>query len=59
MKNLIIRILLLSLISFSFFNAQDKEKLVIGTKVAEPFVITGEGNNWSGISFELWKKNSS
>ena len=55
-KNFIISILLFNLTPFSFSIAQEKEKLVIGTKIAEPFVISDENNNWSGISFELWKR---
>ncbi len=47
---------LLSIILFSSLFAQ--EKIIVGTKVAEPFVILDNGK-WSGLSFDLWEKISS
>ncbi|MCP5064586.1 MAG: transporter substrate-binding domain-containing protein [Ignavibacteriae bacterium] len=47
--------LLFSILLFSQEN--EKTKIVIGTKIAKPFVINN-GNEFSGISFELWNKIS-
>lgn len=38
-------------------NAQNK--ITVGTKVAEPFVIKEQNGRWDGISFELWNTISS
>lgn len=39
-------------------NAQQvpQRELVIGTKIAAPFVIKGDNGEWTGLSIELWKK---
>lgn len=50
------RIILISIILFSSLFAQDK--IIVGTKVAEPFVIKQNGA-WGGLSFDLWQKISS
>lgn len=47
-------ILLLTLLNLSII-AQEKT-IIVGTKITEPFVIHNHSNNWSGISFELWKR---
>lgn len=46
---------LLLLISTSI-NAQ--EKITVGTKVAEPFVIQSPDGRWDGVSFDLWNNIS-
>lgn len=51
MRNFLIAIILLS----SLFA---QEKIIVGTKVAEPFVILDNGK-WGGLSFDLWEKISS
>lgn len=51
---------LISLILIAFtnnFNLAQKtsNKIIVGTKIAEPFVIEQNNNEWHGISFDLWK----
>jgi len=53
----IIMIYLFALFSIHSLAAQNK-KIIVGTKVAEPFVIINEAGKWSGISFDLWNKIS-
>jgi polar amino acid transport system substrate-binding protein len=49
--------LLLSLSSFKVFaQAANHDTLIIGTKVAAPFVIKQENGELSGISIELWQQ---
>lgn len=50
------RFAIMFIILFSSMLAQDK--LIVGTKVAEPFVIR-ENGRWEGLSFDLWEKISS
>jgi ABC-type amino acid transport substrate-binding protein len=53
------RLLLLSslILTFTSFAQQSSEKvLVIGTKVAPPFVIKNDNGQLEGISIELWKQ---
>ena len=38
------------------FAQQEKAKISVGTKVAEPFVIKYSNDRWAGISIELWDK---
>lgn len=33
-----------------------ERKIIVGTKVAEPFVIKQSDGKWSGLSIELWKR---
>lgn len=52
--------LLLSLILFVFTNdftlaQKTSSRIIIGTKIAEPFVIEHKNSEWHGISFDLWK----
>jgi ABC-type amino acid transport substrate-binding protein len=53
---------LLSCILFTLFSfssiaqTANKEELVIGTKVAPPFVIKNESGEFEGISIELWQQ---
>lgn len=44
--------LLIMILSVLAINAQ--EKLIVGTKAAEPFTIKKKEGNWTGVSFELW-----
>lgn len=30
------------------------QKITVGTKIAEPFVIKSEDSKWEGVSFDLW-----
>ncbi len=57
-KNLL-SLCLLSIILLPCYSqtSQTPDKmLIIGTKVAEPFVMKGKDGNWYGISIELWEK---
>ncbi|MEQ8767837.1 MAG: transporter substrate-binding domain-containing protein [Planctomycetota bacterium] len=42
----------------ALFGAQEppREKLVVGTKQAEPFSFRGEDDVWRGISIDLWRR---
>lgn len=44
------------LLLITTINAQ--QKVTVGTKVAEPFVIKQQDGNWDGVSFDLWKEVS-
>ncbi len=46
--------ILLSLLAWPALSQTD-EPLIVGTKVAPPFVIKGEDGEFSGISIELWE----
>ncbi|MCW8850032.1 MAG: transporter substrate-binding domain-containing protein [Melioribacteraceae bacterium] len=46
-------ILFLALLNLNLI-AQEKT-FIVGTKITEPFVIHNNSDDWSGISFELWK----
>ena len=43
------------LIFSSLLYSNNKYDIVVGTKLAEPFVIKGNTDDWRGISFELWE----
>jgi ABC-type amino acid transport substrate-binding protein len=45
--------LILFLLIFVTISAQ--QKITVGTKVAEPFVIKNPDGTWTGVSFDLWK----
>jgi len=32
-----------------------QQKITVGTKIAEPFVIKNHDGSWGGVSFDLWK----
>ncbi|MCB9208153.1 MAG: transporter substrate-binding domain-containing protein [Ignavibacteriales bacterium] len=53
-------LLLLSCVLFTiisiFAQSDQTNKIIVGTKVAEPFVIKNLNNNWTGLSFELWNR---
>jgi len=44
--------------SSSFLLSQDNGKniIVVGTKIAEPFVLQNTSGEWKGLSFELWER---
>lgn len=49
-------ILVLFFLSVAIFSKENiKTKIIVGTKIAKPFVIKN-GNEFRGISFELWNK---
>lgn len=52
-KLLITKVILIIFLFSSVVFTQ--EKIVVGTKIANPFVIKTEHNQYSGISIELWK----
>ncbi len=54
-RNLLTVILFFSLFISSVYSLS-KEKLIIGTKLAEPFVIENNKGEFKGISFELWNR---
>ncbi len=55
-RTTLISLLLLTLaLSIVFAQPADK-KILVGTKVAEPFVIKYSNERWAGISIELWEK---
>lgn len=33
----------------------ERKTLIVATKEIPPFVIKGERNTWSGVSFDLWR----
>lgn len=47
------RYILTFLILLTSFFAQNK--IIVGTKTAEPFVIKQQDGSWGGVSFELWR----
>ncbi len=55
MKKIIIFVLFFTGVLFP--NKNEKAKIIVGTKIAKPFVIK-KGNEFNGISFELWNKIS-
>ncbi len=57
MKILISMSLLIQIL-FSFNNVfgEPKEQLIVGTKVAEPFVIKSPNGEWDGLAMNLWEK---
>ncbi len=56
-KNIVIKLIITFLIFNSLFAQPDhKNKLIVGTKVTEPFVIKNSNNNWTGLSVELWNR---
>ena len=49
--------LILLIFSSTFFWAQPANKtIIVGTKIAEPFVVKYSSDRWAGISIELWEK---
>lgn len=44
------------LISTQVLPGEPKEQLIIGTKVAEPFVIKTPNGEWDGLAMNLWEK---
>lgn len=36
----------------------EKKHIVVGTKIAEPFVLKNNAGEWKGLSFELWNRIS-
>ena len=56
MSQRILLVFLFLLITVSTFYSQDsKNQLIVGTKVAEPFVVKSEGGEWSGVAISLWE----
>jgi polar amino acid transport system substrate-binding protein len=52
-----VSILVISLLSCaSFFSQSISKNFIVGTKIAEPFVIKDNSGKWKGISFELWER---
>ncbi|AWL11174.1 Arginine-binding periplasmic protein [Saliniradius amylolyticus] len=56
MKQAIQWVLALVCLSLSLSSQAQTEELVIGTKVAPPFVIKDDNGDLSGISIELWQQ---
>jgi len=56
LKTALKSLLLLMFASAILFAQQEKAKISVGTKVAEPFVIKYSNDRWAGISIELWDK---
>ena len=54
-KNLLL-ILSILFVTVTLLSGNEDKKLVVGTKIAEPFVIEDMNDHWRGISFELWEK---
>ncbi len=54
LKRFLLLILLTGIFVFNI-NAQ-KKNLVVGTKIAEPFVIKEADGSWDGITFDLWRE---
>ncbi|GBD90052.1 glutamine-binding periplasmic protein precursor [bacterium BMS3Abin04] len=53
----IICLLFFLIITAASLNAKQTGKtLIVGTKIAEPFVIKNSDGTWSGISIDLWKR---
>ena len=53
----IICLLFFLIITAASLNANQTGKtLIVGTKIAEPFVIKNSDGTWSGISIDLWKR---
>lgn len=53
----IICLLFFFIIATVTLNAKQSGKtLIVGTKIAEPFVIKNSDGTWSGISIDLWKR---
>jgi len=52
---------LISLLIWSLLFSQSiaEEKLIVGTKLAEPFVVKNDNGELSGISIELWNRIAS
>jgi len=46
----------LLMIILSVFAIKAQEKLIVGTKSAEPFTIKKDNGEWTGVTFDLWKK---
>lgn len=44
-----------TIIIFFVVSLSAQNKISVGTKVAEPFVIKNNDGTWSGVSFDLWK----
>jgi ABC-type amino acid transport substrate-binding protein len=53
---LIKQILLLSLFCSPLLAQSGKNKVIVGTKIAEPFVLMETQGEWKGLSFELWNR---
>ena len=49
-------IFFLLIINSSILLMAQNKKIIVGTKVAEPFVMINENGEWSGIAFELWNR---
>lgn len=48
-------LLLVNLLFYSIILSKvTDDKIIVGTKIAEPFVIQSSDGSWNGISFELW-----
>ena len=47
-------VLIVLSVTTSLLTGNEDNKIVVGTKLAEPFVIKDNFDNWKGISFELW-----
>ena len=45
----------LVLFIFILVSLTAQEKITVGTKVAEPFVIKNNDGTWGGVSFDLWE----
>jgi len=55
-KNIFLFIILLLIFHSLSAQSLHKEKLIVGTKIAEPFVIKNVKNKWTGLSVKLWKR---
>ena len=57
MKQLLSLVLFLQIfLSSQELHGETKEQLIIGTKVAEPFVIKLPNGEWDGLAMNLWEK---
>lgn len=54
-----LRIIIFLILTNQCFFAQSSSKpLIVGTKIAEPFVLQNSAGTWKGLSFELWNRIS-
>ncbi len=56
LKRIICLLFFLTLAPVTFNGSQNVKTLIVGTKIAEPFVIKNADGSWSGISIDLWKR---